>query len=217
MRALATFLLIFNCVLVAGASEVIFLKTDLLINSSMPFISHQGPGKFDNALALNVVYNPVRDLRGPIEETVGRKLNFLTAWHPNGEAHVTVITPPEFSEVLSPYISMNEIDQIALNSEIQKADLKVLGLGSGKLSIDGKMEETFFLIVDSARLRQIRHDIYSAFVKKGGSPEAWDPTWWFPHITIGYTKRDLHENDGITKNIKGSWDKRFRLAMNEGS
>ena len=191
----------------------LFVGTEIYSNSSLKFISHNGPGKFDNALAFNVSYDPVRLLRKPIEEVIGRKLKFLTTWDSKGEAHVTVITPPEYSEALSKVLSMEEIDEIARKERIQFSDLKVLGLGSGKLVKDGQLEETFFLFVDSANLRKIRHEIYALFLKKGGVANAWDPLWWFPHITIGYTKRDLHETDGVTKNIRSSWDTRFNLIV----
>jgi len=72
-------------------------------------------------------------------------------------------------------------------------------------------EETFLVLVDSPKLRKIRGKIWRLFVKKGGEPSAWDPAWFFPHITIGYTKRDLHELD-VIKNIRSSWDKLIKAA-----
>jgi hypothetical protein len=30
---------------------------------------------------------------------------------------------------------------------------------------------------------------------------------------VGFTKRDLHETDGILKNLKYSFDKRFKLKI----
>ena len=67
------------------------------------------------------------------------------------------------------------------------------------------------MIVDSAKLRLIRYKIYELFVERGGDPKAFDPTWFFPHITIGYTYKDLHENSGVLKNVKHSLDKRFEI------
>lgn len=176
----------------------------------MPFITHTGSGPFDNALALNVVYEPIKSLRFSIEQVIKRPLDFNRRWDPQGEAHVTTITPVEFDRVLSKFVDMSEINAIAVANSIQSADLLVLGVGSGKKEINGVVEETFFVIVDSQRLRQIRAEVWRLFVKKGGNPKAWDPTWFFPHITIGYTKQDIHEPD-VIKNIKGSWDQRFNL------
>ncbi len=178
----------------------------------MSFISHTGPGPFDNALALNIPYGPIEAMRLPIERVIERPLDYLKIWDPRGEAHVTIITPPEFSNVLSKHLTMKDIESVAIEYKIQSADLIVLGVGSGKKEIDGVIEETFFVVVDSRKIRRIRHEIWKLFVKKGGDPAAWDPTWFFPHITIGYTKQDLHEPD-VMKNIKGSWDRRFKLVI----
>tara|TARA_B100000749_G_scaffold280771_1_gene278526 strand:- start:7097 stop:7777 length:681 start_codon:yes stop_codon:yes gene_type:complete len=181
-------------------------------NADLPFEAHivsDNPESFGNALALNVQYEPVKALRPIIEETIGRDLKFLTAWNPEGEAHVTVITPPEYVFTLRHHISMERIHEIAREYEIQKSDIQVLGIGSAKRDIDGSEEETFFVIVDSKNLREIRYKIYEEYVVNGGAPESFDPTWFFPHITIGYTKTDLHENSGVLKNIKHSYDQRF--------
>lgn len=180
----------------------------------MPFLSHTGLEPFDNALALNVTYERVKYLRPKIERATGRKLKIFQGWNPEGEAHVTVITPPEFANILSRFLTMKDIEIIAQSEDIQKADLTVYGIGSGKKQIDGKEEETFFLIVDSMRLRSIRHKIWKSYVKKGGSQDDWDPTWFFPHVTIGFTKQDIHEPD-IIKNIRSSHDKRFRLTLDK--
>lgn len=181
-----------------------------LATNNLPFLKHTGPGPFDNALALNVQYEPIIELRKAIETALSKKLVFFTGWDPKGEAHVTVITPPEFAQVLGKVMTMDQIHQIATANNIQSADLTILGIGSGKKEIAGKQEETFFLIVESQKLRLIRLQIWQEFVRKGGLPQDWDPTWFFPHITIGYTKQDLHEPD-VLKNVKHAFDNRFLL------
>ena len=55
--------------------------------------------------------------------------------------------------------------------DIQSSDLKILGIGSAKR--DNK--KTYFLIVESQKLRKIRMAIHRAFVKKGGDPSDFDP------------------------------------------
>lgn len=188
------------------------LLTGSLKPTRMRFISHTGPGPFDNALALSIPYEPIKELRVSIEKVVKRPLDYFKGWDPKGEAHVTTITPPEYSNVLSTHLSMNEIEAIAAANKIQNADLLILGVGSGKKEINGTSEETFFVIVDSQKLRQIRNEIWTLFVKKGGDPKSWDPTWFFPHITVGYTKQDLHEPD-VVKNLRSSSDDRFQLML----
>jgi 2'-5' RNA ligase len=178
--------------------------------SSMPFYTHT----FNNVLALNIEYSQIKKIRKVIEEKIGQKLKFLTAWNINGEAHVTTITPPEYKDHLRFHISMTRINQIATEMEIQNTELEILGIGSGNKLIEGKVETTYFVIVDSAKLRRIRHAIFREFVDNGGNPKSFDPAWFFPHITIGYTKSDIHENSGLIKNIKHSLDNRFELKLN---
>jgi hypothetical protein len=176
----------------------------------MAFISHRGQGPFDNALALNLPDKPISDLRNNISSFIGRRLEFFQGWSLNGEAHVTVITPPEYKNILSKHVTMDAIENIAQSADMQSANIEVYGVGSGRKKVDGKVEETYFLIVDSSKLRQIRHLIWEEYVRSGGRPNDWDPTWFFPHVTIGFTKQDIHEPDAI-KNTKYSFDSRFTL------
>lgn len=166
----------------------------------------------ENALALSVPYLPVEKLRLQMETFLGKKLEHFTEWNPRGEAHVTVVTPPEF-EVLKSKLTMKEITKIADQYDIQASRINLLGVGSGKLKINENVEETYFLIVDSYDLRNIRQQIFYEFVRRGGGRALFDPTWFFPHVTIGYTKRDLHEVDGVIKNLKHSFDERFKLSL----
>ncbi len=180
--------------------------------STEPFVSHTGPSASDYVLALNGPYAPIQALRADLERALALRLDHQKSWDPRGEAHVTTITPPEFADVLSQQLSVDEIDAIARTEDIQSSDLVVLGLGSGRKEIEGRTEETFFVIVDSMRLRRIRLEVWQLFVRKGGAAEAWDPTWFFPHVTVGYTLRDLHEPD-VMKNVRSSYDPRFRLEV----
>ncbi|MNT17240.1 hypothetical protein D3C72_1523800 [compost metagenome] len=130
-----------------------------------------------------------------------------------------MINPIEYHRVLTgghpekPTISIERIGAIAREMNIQSADLKIRGLGRGQATLDGKREETYFLVVDSQKLKAIRARIHREFVANGGDPKAWDPTNFAPHITIGYTLRDLHESDGVIKDMAHTADKRFKLIM----
>lgn len=178
-------------------------------------IYHQAEEVFhsrDIALAMNITYVPIKDLRSQLEGLLGIKLDYFKGWDPAGEAHITVITPPEF-EILKTKFSMKELEAIADRYDIQRSRLMILGLGSAQKKLDGKDESSYFVIVDSYELRMIRQMIYYEFIRRKGDRSAFDPTWFFPHITIGYTKRDLHESDGVLKNLKFSLDKRFQLKI----
>jgi 2'-5' RNA ligase len=192
------------------------ITTAIYQNYEETFHSHIGEGQFDSTLAMSIRYSPIKSLREQIQSALKINLDYFKGWNPNGEAHVTVITPVEFYHVLKNKLSMKEIEAIADKYDIQESMLSLHGIGSAKEMVEGKEEETFFVIVDSANLRNIRQQIFYEFTRRGGDRGAFDPAWFFPHITIGYTKRDLHESDGVKKNLKHSYDKRFALKFNYG-
>lgn len=189
----------------------IFLSPNILLNYQMPFASHTGPGAFDNALSMNIPYESVANVRHQLSRLLGFDLKTFRGWSPQGEAHVTVITPPEYANVLSRYLSIHRIEEMARQQYIQNSDLQILGLGSGRTSINGQIQSTYFLMIYSKNLLTIRQLIYKEYVKNGGPKNAWDPFHFYPHITVGFTLRDLHEQDGVIKDITHSLDKRFSL------
>lgn len=164
-------------------------------------------------LAMNIQYAPVLNLRDQVNKALGLRLNFLRNWENTGEAHITVITPPEYKGVLSKRLSMKRIAAIASEEKIQESDLTIKGLGCGQKELHGTTEQTFFIIVESANLLKIRTRIYEEYLKAGGAKDAWNPDAYYPHITVGFTKRDLHEGDGVIKDITHSMDKRFNLTF----
>lgn len=163
-----------------------------------------------NALAMSIYYPAILEIRSQLENHLKQKLNYLKSWEPQGEAHVTTITPPEFS-ILSKYISQQDINEIAKAMKIQDSDLEILELGRGELNIKGNIEKTFFVIVRSQNLIDIRKAIHAEFVRRGGDNNSFNPEKFYPHITVGYTQRDLHESDGVIKDIEHSIDPDFSI------
>lgn len=84
---------------------------------------------------------------------------------------------------------------MAINRNIQGSNFDVTCLGSGKKDKD----HTYFIVVESQDLVEIRKDVQKLFVHRGGDPLAFNPTKFYPHITLGFTTRDLHESDGVIK------------------
>lgn len=198
---------------VSSLDSILKLSNQVLNNSKVPFISHQASGSADRALAMNISYQPIKIFRDDLESRLGYKLKTFKGWNANGEAHITTISPVEFNRVFSTYVSFQEIDEIALNQHIQASDLHIEGVGRGIRVIDGRPEETYFIIVKSERLLKIRREIYRLYLSRGGTPKSWDPEHFYPHITVGYTLRDLHEADGIIKDKEHSLDRRFTLEL----
>ena len=118
-----------------------------------------------------------------------------------GEAHVTVLTPPEFDQ-LKARMSIDEINAIALALGIQNVEVKPFCLGRGDAIIEGKREQTYYVVVAAEGLRKIRRAVAAEFVKRGGSAAAFDSEHFHPHVTVGFTKRDLFDQDGVLKNQK---------------
>lgn len=197
------------------AIEQIPLSKSIYINDYLPFESHQGSGAFDTAIAMNIQYPPIKSIREMLSAYLQYPLRFFTGWNEDGEAHITVITPPEYTDVIKKFVSIKRIEEIALQNIIQTSDLKVLGLGRGVVNINNKAEETYFLIMKSKNLLKIRQQIYEEFVKNGGNKNAWNPRHFHPHITVGYSLRDLHEADGVIKDVMHSLDDRFQLVLTE--
>ncbi len=143
-----------------------------------------------NYLAMTLNERTVLPIRQKLQsETSLRLMN-------RGEAHVTVITPPEF-DILKSRISMLEIENIAIQNEIQDSDLSVLCLG--KFENSEKLK-AFFLVVLSKNLLKIRQEIselYQQRVGPGHQGQKFESRFEFlhfhPHITLSFTKRDLHE------------------------
>ena len=113
-----------------------------------------------------------------------------------GEAHITVITPPEF-EILKTKISPARIHAIASEFLNKSISFQHLCLGEGEKKIQNQTELVFFIVVIAPELLQLRRTLAEEghFNKKEFNPDL-----FFPHITLGFTERDLYFEDGIIKN-----------------
>ncbi len=195
------------------ATETLNLNEKLLKNKDLQYKSHRGNGKFDTTLSMNVPYQPVKLLREELSKAIGLELKFFNLWDPEGEAHITVVTPVEYYDIIKPYVPIDRMEAIANELAIQKADFSVLGLGRGQSKLEGHPQETYFIIVDAPKLLKIRQKIHQEFVSKGGVKDAWNPNEFYPHITVGFTLRDLHLSDGVIKDVKHSLDPRYKLNL----
>ena len=196
----------------ASPVKITYTK-EIFQNSALLFEVHHGAGSFGKAMAMNVSYEPVKRIREQVEQNIGYKLKIFTGWNATGEAHITTITPPEFTNIFSTYVTIQEIDNIARANNIQDADLRVDGLGRGVVVINNRQEETYFILVHSEKLLKIRREIWKLLVSRGGDPKSFDADHFYPHITLGFTLRDLHESDGVLKDRQHSLDQRFNLEL----
>jgi hypothetical protein len=160
--------------------------------SQMPDLTHQGPKEFDTYLSLSLPYLPSAELRTALEGKLKRELKN------RGEAHVTIVTPVEFWQVLKPLkITMDEIE--ALSSDRQNTAVEAVCLGRGRTVLNGKPESTYYVVVRSKGLFELRKRVEELYLSRGGIEGGFRAEHYFPHITLGYTERDLHESDNVIK------------------
>lgn len=179
-----------NC---ATSSRPTELRVSSRIHQPQKFASHRGSGPMQNYLAQNVDEQAVATLRVELENRIQKKLS-----HRN-EAHLTVITPVEYDKALSKKLKMEDIDALAEKMNIQAAKFKPVCLGRGSLTIQGAEQSTYYLVIDSEASFRLRKAVQDLFVARGGKADAFNPDHFYPHITVAYTQRDLHYEDGIVK------------------
>lgn len=187
---LATCLLLFSCRLSAPSY---LLPQQVYQNSMVEFLPHHGDGRFQNYLAMNIQYQPISELFQQLNHQLGGKLK------QRDEAHITVITPPEFDDVLSKVLSIEDIDKVARQRNIQSSDFSVTCLGKGEVSANNQSLETYFVVVESPSLFKIREEIAALYIERGGNVGEFNANAFYPHITVGFNPRDLHLSDGIVK------------------
>ena len=144
-------------------------------------------------LGMNLKTEPFTKLKTQVEYLVGKKLNS------RGEAHVTVVTPVEYDRALAAKISMAEIDALALKMKIQETSFRPVCIGRGTTMLERNPEETYYVVLSSEGLFKIRGEIAKLYASRGGKPQDFNPDLFYPHVTLGYTKRDLHYEDGVIK------------------
>lgn len=163
------------------------------------FLAHEKKGQFGRYIAMNIAYGPIKKLYETIEKK--EKLTLIN----RGEAHITVITPIEFFDVLKDKIPIKELNAMALDIKLQSSPFEVLCLGKGVKKLQGHQERTFFLVVSSQGLIHYRKKVEQLFLARGGKRGLFRAENFYPHITVGFSKRDLHESDGIIKNRKACY------------
>jgi hypothetical protein len=152
------------------------------------FVSHP------DYLAMNVPYAPVKSLFSALTTALGARLAT------RGEAHVTVLMPAEVS-VLARKLPMSEIDALARTQGLQARAWSPVCLGVGVASSNRALQ-TYYVVVRSEALVAFRRTVRDRFVARGGSASAFDAEGYTPHITLGFTQKDLFESDGVTKDVR---------------
>lgn len=168
-------------------------KRGVASGETVPFIKHEDKGAFKSYLAMNLPYAEFAKIRESLESSHHLKLIN------RGEAHITVITPPEYDKILSKKVSIKEIHALAEKMKIQESPFQKVCVAKGSGKIDGHEQSTYFVVIQSDRLFEIRKAIQELYVSHGGKAQDFNADSFSPHVTLGYTLRDLHAEDGIMK------------------
>jgi len=156
-----------------------------------------------NYVEFLVPADPVHDLADLIDPELTKR----------PVTHITVITPPEYANVLSPYLNMTQINDIATRMNIQKSSFEIICVGRAVKILPrppghptpDTPDVVHFLVAHSKDLLEIRQAIFEEYVQNGGEPALFDPKTFYPHITLNWTYRDMFFEDGIYKNENTCW------------
>jgi hypothetical protein len=150
-----------------------------------------GPNPPADYVTVDLSFAPFQAARIELEARVGVVIKN------RGEAHLTVISPPEF-KILSRVLAPKKIrDLVSLNFDFAKLGLRPLCLGQGTAAAD----KTWFVVMEAKSAVQARRAIEVEFLKQGGEKFAFKAAEFYPHVTLGFTKRDLHLQDGVLKDV----------------
>jgi hypothetical protein len=177
--------------------QTLHLPKQNISGAQEKFNTHTGPQKFDNYISLSLEYGPFENLF----QDLSRKISGLKN---RGEAHVTVITPIEYDEILRSRLTIVELNTLAQNLNLQNSQLKAICVGKGEKKAVG---QTYFVVLESQELLDFRRAVQKSFLIKGGLPGQFDPDHFYPHVTIGFSLRDLHESDGVIKGKNSCYSK----------
>jgi hypothetical protein len=141
-----------------------------------------------NYISLDLEYGEYQKILNNLDSFLSTKLNN------RGEAHITVITPPEF-KIVSSVVDASTVHQEWENWP--KKSFKQICLGEGKLYEKDQLLKTYYIVVESSDLLEFRNDLKKKYNIKNFSADV-----FYPHITIGFTVKDLHLEQGVVKNKK---------------
>ncbi|KAL1918389.1 uncharacterized protein VTP21DRAFT_3049 [Calcarisporiella thermophila] len=179
----------------------ISIPTQIHETAEVPFLPHADINSpFGSWLGQNINFSYIKPVFDQLNSTAQPLIS-------RGEAHITVITPPEFDNVLAKTnLTIEEINGIAEQLEIQKQNFEILCLGRIKLLTKEGEDIVYQIIVKSPGLIEIRKEVFQLYIKKGGEGALFDPEAFWPHITVGFTQRDLFiENDHVFKGANVCW------------
>lgn len=160
----------------------------LILCLSLIFASCQSL-KVKNYVTLDLEYPEYQQTLKKLDTFLGSKLRN------RNEAHITVITPPEFNLITAAKIPPETIHQ-EWEKWPQKT-FKKLCLGEGIVTENKNIFKTYYLVVETNDLLNFRQYLKNKYVLANFKADS-----YYPHITIGFTEKDLHFEQGVIKDQK---------------
>jgi|GEM_PF-1746992 len=183
------------------------------------------------ALIKSINYRSVNDLKLHLERIYQLKLQ------DRNEAHITVVTPPEYQGNASmkmpdglKYVFPNVFDILSYYDgkkgktgredlfKLQKLPFRIRCLGRNvEKDKDGKVvNQAFFLVISAPQLFAVRRDLQRRAAYRA---DQFSRSYQFnylaydPHITIGFTKKDIHtQSKGLDSCIE-NFDLRLQKSL----
>lgn len=87
------------------------------------------------------------------------------------EAHITVISPPEFAILAAANVTIDDVNKLAVDYKIQESDFEVACLGR----VQVENNTVYQIIVHSDDLVRLRTRIFQLYWNRGGNPALFDP------------------------------------------
>ncbi len=175
-----------NSALVLTIQAVLMFSFGLLlgcVNSALK------PTSLKNYISLELPYKEYE------VERLGLEKKWALTLKNRGEAHITLLTPPEY-EKLKQKIPPVEIHQMAETFLKTKPQFEKICVGSGSVQLNNHLEKTYYVVVSSKDFLKFRESLTE---RAQLSKAEFDPAVFYPHVTLGFTLRDLHLEDGLKK------------------
>ncbi|KAI7904555.1 uncharacterized protein BX663DRAFT_320855 [Cokeromyces recurvatus] len=139
----------------------------ILNTEDLPFIEHSDGNS--SWLAMNFDFQYVKPIFDFLNTT--HKVPLLS----RGEAHITVISPPEFTVLATAGVTIDDLNKIAISDTIQKSKVEIICIGKEDVVIENKNRIVYQIIVKSSDLIGIRKKIFQLYARKDGNTALFDP------------------------------------------
>lgn len=155
---------------------------------NQPTLVDKKPASTKNYVSLDLEYTEYQETLKNLDTFLG------TTLVNRGEAHITIITPPEFT-ILNSKVNGEIIHQEW--GEWKRKSFQKLCLGEGMIKDKTKTLKTYYIVVEALDLLAFRE-----YVKQKYQVDGFKAELFYPHITLGFTEKDLHFEQGVIKDKK---------------